>query len=41
MSTLLLIALTLPLVSAFLLVWPCLLLAGRSDAQMPSPPDLD
>ena len=41
MNTLLLIALLLPFVSAFLLVWPCLLLAGRSDARMPSPPDSD
>lgn len=41
MSTLLIIALLLPFLSALLLIWPCLLLAGRSDAQMPSPPDLD
>lgn len=41
MSTALLIALALPFLGALLLVWPCLLMAARSDAHLPNHPDLD
>jgi len=41
MNTILLIILALSLLGTLLLLWPCLLLAARSDAQLPEPPDLE